>query len=720
MIIRRLTAKRFKRFGELETSAGPGINIIKGPNEAGKSTVHAAIQTCLFENAKSSNRTLRELMKWQSEHMYELALDFEVDGETYLLQRDFENHVQSLSGQALPTPLTDAKAIASRLADWLGCSTKALFSSTACVAHDELPDVAEGRRELSDRLQATVTGGNDVSSSSAVQKLEEYLRSLSVGLSSPAKNPGPVRQLRDELDQVENRRQELSAQLAALDGQKARLADKLQEMSRIEEETAHQEEMLQANRRAVDLKDEIGQLMEKYARFRLATEQCDRIRSATRELEELAAFAKAEPDLSQAGDLAARLKAEEQLLEKQEQRYRKLGGGRGRIAPALLAVSIALLVAGMAGFFAAPYLAILAIAGLCGVVYSALQMREYLVARALESELDEHRRAVAGTRTALDQVLQKYGFSSANELAEGRNRYLGATATLAAARTELAATLGIPPDTPPAAWASPWKRFEEKHSLLALEIQQRRDALLQLRSTLLQPIRRYVFDESSGAAGQDSDPAGVLGRLKMDLSGLQRQQSSLRDEISGLKGAIDTAKLDPEELTTLEEKAGELQHRLDILMRRKRVVELAIEGIRQAHSETMVSATVALEAEVGQHVERMARAFLSPMSIDRNTLSISVVSPDSGGPVPITALSRATIDQFYLAARLGLMRLVLNGRKPPILLDDPFVTFDAGRRQRAMELLKEISQGYQVLLFTCSDQYDHFADQVITLPAAGG
>jgi uncharacterized protein YhaN len=73
------------------------------------------------------------------------------------------------------------------------------------------------------------------------------------------------------------------------------------------------------------------------------------------------------------------------------------------------------------------------------------------------------------------------------------------------------------------------------------------------------------------------------------------------------------------------------------------------------------------------------------------------------------------VDQLYLAARLALLDLLYRDTKPPLLLDDPFVKFDSDRRRQAMVLCKEIAQEHQVLLFTCSDAYNIFADNVIDL-----
>jgi hypothetical protein len=85
--------------------------------------------------------------------------------------------------------------------------------------------------------------------------------------------------------------------------------------------------------------------------------------------------------------------------------------------------------------------------------------------------------------------------------------------------------------------------------------------------------------------------------------------------------------------------------------------------------------------------------------------------------VDVTELSQGTVDQIYLAARVGLVRLVTGDRRPPLIFDDPFVTFDDERAVRALDLLHDLAHDFQVIYLTTSDRYDAVADAVVTLPA---
>jgi uncharacterized protein YhaN len=57
-------------------------------------------------------------------------------------------------------------------------------------------------------------------------------------------------------------------------------------------------------------------------------------------------------------------------------------------------------------------------------------------------------------------------------------------------------------------------------------------------------------------------------------------------------------------------------------------------------------------------------------------------------------------------------------RRPPLFLDDPFLTYDEVRQAAAMRLLRDLSRNRQIFLLTCRSDYHKYADHVIELDAA--
>ncbi|NIS17358.1 MAG: hypothetical protein GWN00_17895, partial [Aliifodinibius sp.] len=106
----------------------------------------------------------------------------------------------------------------------------------------------------------------------------------------------------------------------------------------------------------------------------------------------------------------------------------------------------------------------------------------------------------------------------------------------------------------------------------------------------------------------------------------------------------------------------------------------------------------------------------SKVRFDRQSLRFEVYSPLKDDWLdPDIFLSRGTRDQLYLAARMALVRVISQERKPVLIFDEPFLTFDAERRQNAMKILKQYSDTYQILVFSCNSYYDQVAENSINL-----
>jgi uncharacterized protein YhaN len=64
--------------------------------------------------------------------------------------------------------------------------------------------------------------------------------------------------------------------------------------------------------------------------------------------------------------------------------------------------------------------------------------------------------------------------------------------------------------------------------------------------------------------------------------------------------------------------------------------------------------------------------------------------------------------------------LVTGDRRPPLILDDPLVTLDDARAERALAVIRELTADFQVIYLTASDRFDGLADKVIALPGPEG
>ena len=64
MRITRLRLRDFKNHDDLEIQPAEGLTIIRGPNEAGKSTIRQALELALFRKADSNREDVRRAWAW--------------------------------------------------------------------------------------------------------------------------------------------------------------------------------------------------------------------------------------------------------------------------------------------------------------------------------------------------------------------------------------------------------------------------------------------------------------------------------------------------------------------------------------------------------------------------------------------------------------------------------------------------------------------------------
>ena len=91
MRIKSITLKPFAGIRDKIVEFLPGLNVIIGPNEAGKSTLLNALKSVLFNNVNLTKtkyeRLMKEYMPAQGGNTIRVYLDFQVEGKNYWLEK---------------------------------------------------------------------------------------------------------------------------------------------------------------------------------------------------------------------------------------------------------------------------------------------------------------------------------------------------------------------------------------------------------------------------------------------------------------------------------------------------------------------------------------------------------------------------------------------------------------------------------------------------------
>lgn len=125
-------------------------------------------------------------------------------------------------------------------------------------------------------------------------------------------------------------------------------------------------------------------------------------------------------------------------------------------------------------------------------------------------------------------------------------------------------------------------------------------------------------------------------------------------------------------------------------------VQIAIDEIERLRKELCEEAADTLNSEVSHYVSMITAGRYDSVRIDDNgKLWVAI----SGKEMPPDALSRGTLEQFYLALRLAVGKTVTREEPMPIFLDDAFVLYDDDRLRQTLKVLSDMNE--QILLFTC-------------------
>jgi DNA repair exonuclease SbcCD ATPase subunit len=717
VIIRRVRIRRFRKLHDRDLVCGPGLNVVYGSNDAGKSTLHLAFAAALYPVSPTEVLTFAP---WGEEQAGAIAIEFEADERRFVLQKDFRSRRVVLEGNG--TRIEDAREVARQIGAMLGLEGGKLFRATAHIRQWDLAAVEDEGREIGARLAQIVTGG-DANAVKILSRLDERIKKLEVGLSRPASAPGPLKRDQDHVAALSAEEQRLAREIEELERAAAERDRLVAQIAELEGRVADDAALLDANRELVRLEERAAAFKRRAGELGSLLE---RIEQATRD------FAEAERDeaLEVAGpdpealqrlreaEMKARLLDEDlcRLLaqagaggETSGQRETETPGVRpgwaaGAAAGALLtgAAGTALFLTGhrAAGFLLAAVTVLLGAAATVALVRAGRAARD-AATRTVEREagrrqrehdaaqrLDEARRLAHEAAEVLRAHLEALGLRSVQEAIDRVARHQAARARRMNAALVLQGLLGDRP---------------------ADEIaRDRRDVLLELEST---DARRRQPD----LALRRLDPETFQRRL-VEADQRRRQLEAARASLQRLEGRL-SGRSHEEDRARVVEELSAVSARLARMKRYAQVLRLTREVLLDAHRRTIVPGRALLEERAGRYLRDLTGGAYERVSVDPHTLvpRVWVGAPKDWTAVPAGELGSAAVDACYLALRLALVDVLCGDCRPPLFLDDPFLAYDPVRLDAASAFLKKLACDREIFLFTCRPDFHPYADHLIVL-----
>ena len=724
MKIKTMTATFGKLQGERLTLE-PGLNVITAPNEGGKSTWCAFLKAMFYgidtrdRDRKGHLADKNRYQPWSGAPM-EGDITLEWQGQDITIRRGPRGNVPFGSFSAVytgteePVPGLTADTCGQML---LGVGRE-VYERSAFIGQSGTLAIRSAP-ELEARIAALVSSGEeDVSYSQVERQLKEWLNRRKVN-----KSVGRIPQLEEEQAELARSAGELSQlndQLNQLEGERAQAARKHAFCTRqlaLHKAIAQRKlnlQYTQARNDEAQAQAQLDALLSEQARFGPIPSR-DALKRAQGEL----AFLKAlEPEIRQGQEelaLAqqalerARQAAQddhfpgmtgEEAVRKGERDSESYRSGMAKKAASkrnCILLQAAGLLAGAALAIFGPFWWLGPIAYVLCAAASALVFTN-------------------GTKSARQaaKILERYGVDDVEEIAALAGNYQQRMAAADQASQQVRMIQGGLKDRQARLENSRQELFRFVHTfapevkeLFGVSAALSRALNLGERETLarskLEGAQRLT-QALQAQGGRELTEETPLSQPTLSLEQAAQETGRLQVELERLDRALNQARGKQQALgdpAILSARLEQVEKELERRRREYQAISIAMETLQQANAQLQQRFSPQLNRAAGALLKRLTGGKYHALSLDKK-LEASASGERDVLPHSALYLSKGTVDQIYLAVRLAVCDLCLPDA--PLVLDEALAAFDDVRAKRALELLQELAEQRQILLFSCHNR----------------
>lgn len=730
-------AHPFGPFRDETLALSAGMNVVYGPNEAGKSTWQAALFAgfCGMRRGPGAGsvaeRRLRSRHRpWSGGSAWAVSTLVELeDGRRVELSRDLADRADCRVSDAdragrdyRAEILHDGAPDGSR---WLGLNRRS-FLAVSFVRQAQVLGLVDDAAALQEDLQrAAATAEDSETAAGARERLTRYRRER-IGSAQSRTRPLPV--ARDEAERARDaveraRRAQANHRQAAV------------RVERLDREAAHWTERVAADRavlaerEAAEAERRAARAAELSARFPDGPPHASGTDGVAEQVAAALATWRARPDsrppsgpaVEELEQELARASSRADGWSRSGRRPRWAAYVGAAVGAAVTAAAVALLLAGfpLAGSLAAGV-------GLIGLIWSWMGTR-----RLGKAWSTGHRSASEAWRTRmLERIAHRREMDARHAIDVDRCRRAAEAVRGAAARAGVAAT-------GPASQVEGLAEWQRRRRAGPSGVEPR-DAEWNLLQRLLggrsladleAEARRRRAEAGARAAGVGTEAleaARVAGATPERLAEGERGAGAARAAAATERGRLEQLVADLPCLVDAEEELAAAARELERLERLDHTLATAIGFLERAEERVYRDVAPALRAMVRDWLPRVTGGRYADCKVDPQSLRVEVRA-EGGAWRRAELLSQGTAEQVYLLLRLALARhLAAPGEVCPLILDDVVAASDARRKRAVLDALHAISASAQVILFTHEDDVRTWArerlneprDRLTTLPPA--
>lgn len=687
ILFTKLKVDYFGKFSGKEIELKPGINLIYGDNEAGKSTLHTFIKGMLFgierlrgRGAGSKEDTYTRYLPWDYPGAYGGQMDLMLGDRMYRLQRSFHANDKSFVILDLKTG-REIKLQEGLIGELIPGLTEATFRNTISI--EQLR--AETDAELASHVRNYITNlsiakSQEVNVGKAVILLKEQKKSIeSVPYASQIKS------LSDEIEdgiEREEKIDSLTAELKELESRKAGLRDKLDQIKN------------RKNQKEEELIGDLPAILEKHRTYQELTRQytqlthnIETIRARVMDLEK---EAKIGEGIDKDYDEALMLNTKLVQYQRDVQDLHMMQGNdiqRGRKREFLyIGSSIAL---AMVGFhFTKSFVVAGAILASLLIVNGVLliinkRKKDNTVKHSVKEQINEVKQYYLEASNRIKAIYTTYHVDSIEELSKKKEESLKNALSLEYGNSQL-------------------KELEDRRESLE-------DSCDELHDTIMLYMQEFISEDELTLAAVQRLQEAIKSKKDegtVEENDLNAQLEQYRFQIGKIRWELSQLEENETELIKNKDQCAYIMEKQEKNEVERNAINLALDTIQELSTTIHDSFGVKLNEAVSEIISEVTNNRYQDLKVDEK-LNIKLGWNDDY--IILDKLSAGTIDQVYFALRLAAGDLLLGKEPMPLILDDSFVLYD---NNRVKAVLTNIANRSQVLMFSCQMREKHMLEEL--------
>ena len=681
MKITKLHPTGFGRLPDKEYTFSEGINVIAGPNEAGKTTLRQFLTAMLFgwEKSRAKADPYKRYKPWSGTGAYGGVMELTADGKEYRVERDFTGEGPALtvrqypSMREVPAPEGLLPAIGSRL-------TRAGYENTVMVPQGSAApegDLAQLYANYIANMSRSKDRGIDVAE--AVETLSSRRKIL-----EKHKTADSVAELRKTVETLKAREAELdrlAEEQAALRAEKEALARQMEALDSeksVEEERAFAEWLhgYEAYCEAVVKQESDIAALEERCRQReelLANlPDVEKIEETERRMDSL--LREREREDAKRETALAEAKAREARI-----------AGRKRHTAWFWIPALVLFAAAAVWLFLATRTTETAVWKIwLGIVGATIGAVVAAGALAIRARCGKRLRAAAKAREAA-------------EASSERQRELAAEIAMMPTEEALHAERDRAVGGKARAEALAERIAESEEALAESE-----RVLTAERSKLLSELSAFEPADDLTEGAVEKVRGHILARSvqnKNRHAQLQAEAERLTERIARLSQALEDGDRVTGDRLEAHQRLGEAERTLAAEQTEIAALQLAEDTVRNLSATIHDSFGKDLNKAVSAYADAFTDGAYAKLSADEN---LTVRTGSGAKATESSLLSTGAAEQVSLALRLAVAEKMYAGEHLPLVFDDSFVYYDNVRLRSALARLA--ATGEQILIFSCTDR----------------